>query len=888
MTSNTPTQGISDAPQRGAGNTCLVCGLSLPPQTAPELCPRCLLVAGLRGSAQPPSEREIAENRRFGPYQLGKLLGHGGMGEVYEADDLETGRRVALKILSQRLDSPAARHRFLNEGRITATINHPHSVYVFGAEEVAGVPVIAMELMPGGTLEDKLRSAGPLPVTDAVDIALQIIDGLAAAHAAGILHRDIKPSNCFLDTDGSVKIGDYGLSISIKGHERSHAGDENFIGTPAFAAPEQLRGEDLTVRSDIYSLGATLFVLLTGKLPHEAKSPIRLLAKVLESPAPDLRELRPGIPKGLANAVSRCLEKRPDGRFAGCRDLQAVIAPFSSRGKSAAQPWQRLFAGTMDMAMVGIPFLILSRMISNTDQGLPGLVIQTVLLLCAMLAWITWFTLFEWKFGRTPGKAQLGLDVRPANPGQNPWIAGLRILGRSSLFVILPITAVYVISSPIQVAAVEKTPVTMEIFGHNLDGTQTRTHYEWKLDLTTIATWTAATFLLFAGAHRRNGWLALHDSLSGTRVVSPVRREPPLPMPGERANLPVPGTPMFGPFHILATVSGTDDWQIGYDPKLLRKIWLRKMPSGSHPVAPALRNLRRPGRLRWLAGVRSPGANWDAYEYPGGCPLASFATTRVPWHQLHKWMANLATELTAAATDGTQATTPTLDKVWITAAGRAKLLDFPAPGVHELQATAGRSFWFDLSDRLLEHRPHPLPVSAFLRSLPGREDPGLLSRELEDLATVPHEVTRAKRFGVIASSAAGPLLLGLAMWFFKGITLPTALFWSLAALIAFVALPAIATAALAGDGLILRTMGMCVVDRHGIPANAALASRRSLIAWLPTLASPALFAALMVWLSAFTAAAATLAILTLLAMVSAMLPERTIHDRLAGTWLVPR
>jgi hypothetical protein len=444
------------------------------------------------------------------------------------------------------------------------------------------------------------------------------------------------------------------------------------------------------------------------------------------------------------------------------------------------------------------------------------------------------------------------------------------------------------VNSPVRPAAIEKVPVTVEIFGQNFEGSQTRNHYEWKLDPATIATWAAATFLLFAGANRRNGWLALHDLLGGTRVVSPVRREAPRHQPSAVANLPVPGTPMLGPFHILDAVHGTNDWLIGYDPKLLRKVWLRKLPPGSPPVTPALRNLRRPGRLRWLAGIRSAGENWDAYEFPGGGPLASFATSRVPWHQLRMWMAHLAAELTAAATDGTRPTVPTLDHVWISADGRAKLLDFPAPGVHELQAPAGRSFWCDLTDRLLEHRPHALSVSAFLRSLPGRDDPETLFRELEELATVPHEVTRAKRLGVIAASAAGPLLLGLAVWFLEGIALPTALFWSMAALIGFVALPAIATAALAGDGLILRTMGVCVVDRHGNPASGSLASRRSLIAWLPTLACPALFAALMVWMSPSTAAAGTLAMLALLPMVSAMLPERTLHDHLAGTYLVPR
>ena len=888
MAPNPPTQGFPATPSGGAEHTCSVCGLNLPPHTPPELCPQCLLEVGMRGISAPPTQPKFSESKRFGPYQLGKLLGKGGMGEVYEADDLETGRRIALKILSQRLDSPDARRRFLNEGRLAANINHPNSVYVFGAEEIAGVPVIAMELMPGGTLLDKVCSEGPVPITEAADITLQIIDGLAAAHAAGILHRDIKTSNCFIDADGSVKIGDYGLSISTKGHERPPFSEESFMGTPMFAPPEQIRGDDLTVRSDIYSLGATLFTLLAGKPPFTSKDTIHLLVNVLENPAPDLKELRSDIPKGLADVVRRCLEKKPGDRYAGCDELRVAITPFSTRGKTAAQPWQRLVAGIVDMAIIGIPYLIASQIISNNYQAFAVVVIQSSLLIGTAFAWIAWFTIFEGKRGKTPGKSLLGLEVHFANPDQRSWIKSLRILGRSSLFVILPIAAATYYFSPVQIAHVETTPITLKMFGGVFTGERTHTDYEWNLSLLTLVAWICATFLLFALSNRNNGWTSIHDKITDTRVVSLVRRRTPRSKLNDIKKLSAEGSSMLGPFHVLETLPGCDDWQIGYDPKLLRKVWLRKLPIGTPPVTTSLRNLRRPGRLRWLAGIRSPQENWDAYEFPGGQPLASFTDKRVPWYELFQWMTDLSTELNAANSDGTQPSNPYLEQIWISADGRAKILDFPAPGIRPPSSLTRRSLWHDLTERLLKHSPPPLPVSAFLKKLPNLWEADVIAQELEQLTHVPHEVSRKNRLGITVASATAPLLLGLGLFFLKSTTLSTALFSSISALIALVALPAMLSAACVGDGLILRALGVCVVDRNGNSATGSLAAKRSLIAWLPTLASPALFATLMIWMNSYSAAACTLAALTLLGLISALIPERSLQDRITGTFLVPR
>ncbi len=205
--------------------TCAECGAELTDDAARGLCPRCLLQAGLASQTDPDATVAVAGGGghqrtlpqvggRFGPYRILRLLGRGGMGVVYEAEEEDTGRRVALKVLGRQFDSPVDRARFLREGRLAASINHPNSVYVYGTEEIDDTPTISMELVSGGTLLDRVKDRGPMPVPLAVDAILEIIAGLEAAQAIGILHRDIKPGNCFEDADGTIKIGDFGLSIS--------------------------------------------------------------------------------------------------------------------------------------------------------------------------------------------------------------------------------------------------------------------------------------------------------------------------------------------------------------------------------------------------------------------------------------------------------------------------------------------------------------------------------------------------------------------------------------------------------------------------------------------------------------------------------------------------
>jgi serine/threonine protein kinase len=294
---------------------CPRCGRQLSPDAPEGLCASCLLTAGmetLTGSSapSPPSAPRLVDGQVWGPYRVVRLLGRGEMGEVYEAEQLETGRRLALKVLRHTLRGAEDRAQFLREGQLAASISHPHTVYIFGSEEVGGAPAITMELLSGGTLKDRVSVDGPMPPSAAVSAVLDIIGGLDAAQAAGILHRDIKPSNCFVDADGIVKVGDFGLSISTLTrdvrHELATAG---FEGTPQFAAPEQLRGEPLDVRSDIYAVGATLYYLLTERPPLDAPDLRELVSKVVSENPASPRVLRRDIPRGLAAVVLRCLAR---------------------------------------------------------------------------------------------------------------------------------------------------------------------------------------------------------------------------------------------------------------------------------------------------------------------------------------------------------------------------------------------------------------------------------------------------------------------------------------------------------------------------------------------------------------------------------------------------
>ena len=380
--------------------------------------------------ATDPALTDPARSPRLGPYRIVRTLGRGGMGTVYEADEIESGRRVALKILNERLNDARQRERFHREGRLAASINHSHCVFVFAAVETDGRLAIAMELMQG-TLADRLKRRGPFPAAEAVDVVLQLLSGLQAAAAIGILHRDVKPSNCFVGADGTVKIGDFGISLSLRPTDETTLFTRTRLaGTPAYASPEQLRGAALDVRSDIYSLGATLYELLTGRRPIVGRDLMSLLMAVANDMPQPPHALMPAVPKGLGQVVMRCLAKQPDKRFADYDALAAALAPYSSTAATPATLGRRFFAGFVDQCVL----VLLTALVSVWWTGLEIAVERGPLVRqqCAFfLILLVYFGLAESGWASTPGKALVGLTIVDSN-GRPPRRS--RALGRAALF----------------------------------------------------------------------------------------------------------------------------------------------------------------------------------------------------------------------------------------------------------------------------------------------------------------------------------------------------------------------------------------------------------------------------------------------------------------------
>lgn len=756
-----------------SGRKCPQCGAELPVGTPPELCPKCLLQAALPTETGPSPLQTITippllPSRPRGPqpaeqlghYRIVRLLGEGGMGAVYDAEDLENGRRVALKILGHKLDSPEARERFFREGRLAASINHPNSVYVFGTEEIGGTPAIAMELVAGGTLQDRVRERGPLPVAEAVDGVLQIIAGLEAAQRIGILHRDIKPSNCFRDTDGTVKIGDFGLSISTSVRtEPALTATGTFLGTPAFCSPEQLRGDELNVRSDMYSVGATLYYLLTARTPFEGKNSVQLMATVLEQRAPSPVKFRRDIPSGLARIVLRCLEKMPGDRFRNYHELSRALAPYSSVAPTPATLGLRFVAGIADQFIMSLIWMLGFLLAGWGPFDFLGLSARSApkslaLVLPIIIGSLAYYTILEGRWGASIGKATCRLRV--VGPDRN--VPGyLRAFLRALIYVgtpLLPFCAYYG-RDP---RAYIYSPSTL----------QTLLGFSFYIVLA----------LLFCTARRRNGFAALQDFATGTRVISRVALESrPALVVSDVSPGAAEGGVTVGPYQILERLekSAAAEWLLGYDLRLLRKVWIRVVAPGTPPVPAALRNLGRAGRLRWLTGRRSEAENWDAFECPTGKPLLKLASTRQPWSQVRYWLYDLATEITLATND---ATLPTLaiDRVWITGDGRAKLLDFPAPGTIadappvESSSEGLNQFLSDVATAALtgsaipdsKHGfppPIPLPLHArdFLQQL-GKLSAVDAASMLKPLLQRVAEVTRWRRAAIVAGCLIMPMV----------------------------------------------------------------------------------------------------------------------------------
>jgi hypothetical protein len=385
-----------------------------------------------------------------------------------------------------------------------------------------------------------------------------------------------------------------------------------------------------------------------------------------------------------------------------------------------------------------------------------------VWMVCGLGLGLIYYAVMEAVWGFTVGKAVCRLRVVGPDNGAPGW---WRAIIRASLYVILPPLPYWLVlqGNPSNILTL---PQPLQFF----------------LSLT----FGLVLVGLFCTARRRNGFAALHDLLTRTRVIARVALPARTGLAMSETPSPAATQQMVGPYHVLDTLEESHDgqWLLGYDLKLLRKVWLHIVPPGAPPVSIALRNMSRVGRLRWLTGRRSEAESWDAFEAASGRSLLNLIQTSQPWRQVRFWLYDLANEISIAEKDGTMPAVLALDRVWITADNRAKLLDFPAPGLRPNSAAApsAQIFLHEIATGSLTGKAGavepaggessfrlPLHARSFLQTLLGLPDAQAAMRALRPLLQRLAEVTKLRRAAIVAGCLAFPavaacgILLGTAM-----------------------------------------------------------------------------------------------------------------------------
>src|SRR5687767_632239 len=284
---------------------------------------------------------------KLGRYEIRSQIGAGGMGEVYRARDTQLGRDVAIKVLplTYTVDQDRLR-RFEQEASATSALNHPNILVVHDIATHDGTPYVVSELLEGETLRNRIAGS-PLAQRRAIDYALQIASGLAAAHEKGIIHRDLKPDNIFVTNDGRVKILDFGLAklTQLDGDQaqtdiptrRVDTDPGVVMGTVGYMSPEQLKGRAVDQRSDIFSFGAILYEMLSGRRAFHGESPAEAMSAILKEDPPELSDTNKTVSPALERLVNHCLEKNPQARFHSARDVAFALESLAGSGSTSAQ-----------------------------------------------------------------------------------------------------------------------------------------------------------------------------------------------------------------------------------------------------------------------------------------------------------------------------------------------------------------------------------------------------------------------------------------------------------------------------------------------------------------------------------------------------------------------
>jgi hypothetical protein len=700
--------------------------------------------------------------KEVGGYKLVRLLGAGGMGTVYEAESPGTGRRVAVKLLSSRLASnPASVERFRQEGRLASQLTHPRCVFVLAADTDNGRPYIVMELMPGRTLKDIVDERGTLSPEEAIAYTIDLIDGLAEAHRVGMIHRDVKPSNCFLTADNRIKVGDFGLSKSLAGSRENHLTQTGaFLGTVLFASPEQIRGETLDYSSDIYSVAATLYFLLSGQAPFHHENAATALARAISEPPPRVRNTRPDVSAKLERIILKGLERDRARRWQTLDEIREALAELLPAQHAPARPRVMIAAYTLDRILLGVlifPLELIRRGMSGTGAG-PIDVFEVRWLAVSIL--FTYFALAEGLFGTTPGKWLFGLQVTRVGHSGPPGV--VRALVRTVVFHAM-LACFFLIPEWL-----------IGLLGTSGSGAVRGVSYG------------AGMLCLCVQLRKANRFRGLHDFASDLHVThkpfrvrklrlaihQPTPLETLLPPTTEPLPTAIGGYGVRG--RLTEEPNGEQVW-LAEDRALGRTVLLWLRPWGSSPLGhdPArLTRLRRlgTGNVAW----NNAAYDWTAYAAPLGGPLAEAIRPEspLPWAEARHLIEQLVEEYRAATQDDSVPPRLALDHIWVEKNGRVQVLDFPlcrtrfTPRSPLLVLREATSLMIEGQPRAND-RPiaAPLPESA-LEALnayfTAELTPTEIQQKLADTHSHPPEVTSAIRtahLGIQAPLLFLPLVL---------------------------------------------------------------------------------------------------------------------------------
>jgi hypothetical protein len=623
----------------------------------------------------------------IGGYRLSRRLGGGGMGAVYEAEEITSGRRVAVKlVLPEYAGSADTLVRFRQEGRLASALVHPRCVFVFAADEEAGRPYIVMELMPGETLDDLVRERGPLSVEDALAKILDVIDGLEEAHKHGLVHRDVKPSNCFLEKSGRVKVGDFGLARSLVADTKlTRTGA--FIGTPLFAAPEQIhKNEPTDAQSDVYSVAATLYFLLTGRAPFQSGADaMATLARIVTENPPSMRTVLRDLPKALDKIVLRGLERDRRRRWKDLNAFRRALAPFLPVRPTAVGLSLRFGAFLIDYLVIGLLsstvgalsfYLAIRWGMVSPPYGVRASVLYGAPV--GFVIFMAYFTLLEGLLGWSVGKWLLRVRVGTVTVGRPPGVG--RALVRTLAFYLL-----FYAGSLFANVLLYMADVPTNVGRRSQIDTDVLT----AATVSQVAWFIVAPLLIASTMRARNGYRGLHEFLSGTRTYQlswPRPRRPVLERREFKLEVTYPiGVPeRVGGFEVRGALRWLDHERtlLAEDPRLGRTVWIWLRPASQPPLDAARRDIDRATRIRWIACGTYQEWQWDAFLAPTGMPLPVLAAgpSGLSWGDARPMLELLSEELDTSCAEGTLPASLTTHQVWVQPDGRVVLLGTPLTG----------------------------------------------------------------------------------------------------------------------------------------------------------------------------------------------------------------